>query len=77
MTIDKMEEVPQGRGKVWTGKDATSLGLVDAIGGMSRAIAIAKLKANIPQNSEVTLVELSIPCPTLPWEEEEFNLFSK
>jgi protease IV len=72
-----MEEVPQGKGKVWTGKDATSLGLVDAIGGLSRAIAIAKSKANIPQNGEVTLVELSTPCPTLPWEEEEFNLLWK
>lgn len=42
-----MEEVAQGR--VWTGKDAASHGLVDAIGGLSRAVAIAKLKANIPQ----------------------------
>jgi protease-4 len=46
-----MEEVAQGR--VWTGKDADSRGLVDAIGGISRAIAIAKLKANIPQDRQV------------------------
>ena len=46
-----MEEVAQGR--VWTGKDAISHGLVDAIGGISRAIAIAKLKANIPQDRQV------------------------
>ncbi|KAK2411466.1 serine protease SPPA, chloroplastic [Trifolium repens] len=51
MTVDKMEEVAQGR--VWTGKDAVSHGLVDAIGGLSRAIAIAKLKANIPQDRQV------------------------
>ena len=57
MTIDKMEEAAHGR--VWTGKDAVSHGLVDAIGGISRAIAIAKLKANIPQNREVIVVELS------------------
>jgi len=63
MTIDKMEEVAQGR--IWTGKDAASHGLVDAIGGLSRAIAIAKLKANIPQNRHVTLVEHSIPSPNL------------
>ncbi|KAJ1394739.1 Peptidase S49 [Sesbania bispinosa] len=50
MTVDKMEEVAQGR--VWTGKDAASHGLVDAIGGLSRAIAIAKLKANIPQDRQ-------------------------
>lgn len=48
-----MEEVAQGR--VWTGKDAASHGLVDAIGGLSRAIAIAKLKANIPQDRQVDL----------------------
>ncbi|CAK8563285.1 unnamed protein product [Lathyrus sativus] len=64
MTVDKMEEVAQGR--VWTGKDAASYGLVDAIGGLSRAIAIAKLKANIPQDRQVTVVELSRPSPSLP-----------
>ena len=46
-----MEENAQGR--VWTGNDAASRGLVDAIGGMGRAIAIAKQKANIPQEKEV------------------------
>lgn len=46
-----MEEFAQGR--VWTGKDAASRGLIDAIGGLSRAIAIAKLKANIPQDRRV------------------------
>ncbi|KAJ9174122.1 hypothetical protein P3X46_017185 [Hevea brasiliensis] len=64
MAVDKMEEVAQGR--VWTGKDAASRGLVDATGGLSRAIAIAKQKANIPQDKQVTLVELSRPSPTLP-----------
>ncbi|XP_024190620.1 serine protease SPPA, chloroplastic [Rosa chinensis] len=60
----KMEEVAQGR--VWAGKYTTSRGLVDAIGGLSRAVAIAKLKANIPQDREVTLVELARPSPSLP-----------
>lgn len=64
MTVDKMEEVAQGR--VWTGKDAASHGLVDAIGGLSRAIAIAKLKANIPQDEQVTVVEISRSSPSLP-----------
>ncbi|XVF54515.1 hypothetical protein PTKIN_Ptkin05aG0186600 [Pterospermum kingtungense] len=64
MPVDKMEEVAQGR--VWAGKDAASRGLVDAIGGLSRAIAIAKYKAKIPQDRQVTLVELSRPSPTLP-----------
>lgn len=46
-----MEEIAQGR--VWTGKDAASLGLVDAVGGLSQAVAIAKQKANIPQDKQV------------------------
>ncbi|XP_030521610.2 LOW QUALITY PROTEIN: serine protease SPPA, chloroplastic [Rhodamnia argentea] len=64
MPVDKMEEVAQGR--VWTGNDAASRGLVDAIGGFSRAVAIAKERANIPQTNKVTLVELSRPSPSLP-----------
>ncbi|EPS58819.1 hypothetical protein M569_15993, partial [Genlisea aurea] len=59
MTVEKMEEVAQGR--VWTGNDAASRGLVDAIGGLSRAVAIAKKKANLPLDEPVTLVELSKP----------------
>lgn len=64
MTVDQMEEVAQGR--VWTGNDAASRGLVDAIGGLSRAVAIAKKKADIPEDRQVTLVELSRPWSTLP-----------
>ncbi|KAL0318463.1 UNVERIFIED_CONTAM: Serine protease SPPA, chloroplastic [Sesamum angustifolium] len=52
-----MEQAAQGR--VWTGHDAASLGLVDAIGGLARAVAIAKQKADIPLEKQVTLVELS------------------
>ncbi|KAI3686589.1 hypothetical protein L1987_80269 [Smallanthus sonchifolius] len=57
-------DCPQGR--IWTGNDAASRGLVDAIGGFSRAVAIAKQKANIPQDKQVTLVELSRSSPSLP-----------
>ncbi|KAK9669058.1 hypothetical protein RND81_13G106300 [Saponaria officinalis] len=64
MTVDAMEENAQGR--VWTGTDAASRRLVDAIGGMDRAVAIAKQKANIPQETQVTLVELAKPSPSLP-----------
>ncbi|KAL8143856.1 hypothetical protein V2J09_016888 [Rumex salicifolius] len=64
MPVERMEEHAQGR--VWTGNDAARRGLVDAIGGMSRAVAIAKQKANIPQDKQVKLVEMSRPSPTLP-----------
>ncbi|CAH1428250.1 unnamed protein product [Lactuca virosa] len=64
MSVDKMEEIAQGR--VWSGNDAASRGLVDAIGGFSRAVAIAKHKANIPHDKQVRLVELSKSSPSLP-----------
>jgi len=64
-----MEEVAQGR--VWTGKDAASHGLVDAIGGLSRAIAIAKLKANIPQDRQVGLRIPSLRlCAFIPYDRQ-------
>ena len=59
MTVDEMEEIAQGR--TWMGKEAVSLGLVDAIGGLSRAIAIAKVKSNISQDTPVTIVEIGSP----------------
>lgn len=50
------EEVDQiGRGRVWTGSQAMEIGLVDEMGGLSRAIEIAKEKAGIPQEEEVRL----------------------
>lgn len=55
-----MEEVAQGR--VWTGNDALSRGLVDAIGGISRAVAIAKQKANIPQEKQVRHKQILFCC---------------
>ncbi|KAL2610043.1 hypothetical protein R1flu_028616 [Riccia fluitans] len=57
METEKLEEVAQGR--VWTGKAASERGLVDAIGGFWRAIAIAKQKAGIASDGKVALVELS------------------
>jgi ClpP class serine protease len=46
-----MEAVAQGR--VWSGQDAASRGLVDSLGGFSQALAIAKQRANIPQDKKV------------------------
>ncbi|KOM40101.1 hypothetical protein LR48_Vigan04g029900 [Vigna angularis] len=63
MTVEKMEEVAQGR--VWTGNDAASRGLVDAIGGLSRAIAIAKVKADIPQDSQAEWILPGQSCSIL------------
>ena len=48
---DEIKQVAEGR--VWTGADALSLGLVDALGGLDDAIAIAAEKAALTDNYSV------------------------
>jgi protease IV len=50
----KVEAVAQGR--VWTGEQARSNGLVDALGGFDIALDLAKHAAGITIDSDVTLV---------------------
>jgi len=45
-----------GKGRVWTGAQAKELGLVDEIGGLSRAMDLAKELARIPAEEQVKLV---------------------
>ena len=44
------------RGRVWTGEQAKENWLVDALGGIDRALSLAKERANIPAESDVELV---------------------
>jgi protease-4 len=44
------------RGRVWTGEQALQHGLVDALGGLDTAVAIAKERAGIPADEDVQLV---------------------
>jgi protease-4 len=53
-TPEAIHAVAQGR--VWTGRQALDHGLVDALGGLDAAVALAKEKAKIPANEEVQLV---------------------
>ena len=53
-TPEKIDAIGQGR--VWTGRQAKALGLVDELGGLERAVAIAKERAKIPQDAGVELV---------------------
>jgi protease-4 len=46
------------RGRVWSGSEALEHGLVDRLGGLDTALAVAKEKAGIPAGQEVTLVPL-------------------
>jgi protease-4 len=53
-TPEKIDAIAQGR--VWTGRQAKELGLVDELGGLERAIALAKTHAKIAQDAGVELV---------------------
>jgi protease-4 len=53
-TPERIDSIAQGR--VWTGSQAKKLGLVDELGGLRRALAIAKSRASIDEKSEVELV---------------------
>ncbi len=52
MTIDEVHEVAQGR--VWTGKRAKEIGLVDELGDLNDAIQLAAELANIEDDYKVT-----------------------
>lgn len=54
MTRERVEQAAQGR--VWTGGQARQIGLVDELGGLDRAVALAKIRARIPPDQEVELV---------------------
>lgn len=54
MTPEQVDAVGQGR--VWTGRQARDLGLVDGLGGLNRALAVAKVRAGIAEDAEVELV---------------------
>ncbi|HKB09041.1 MAG TPA: signal peptide peptidase SppA [Vicinamibacterales bacterium] len=53
-TPEKIDAIAQGR--VWTGRQAKQNGLVDELGGLERAVSIAKQRAKIAADSEVELV---------------------
>jgi protease-4 len=53
-TPEKIDAIAQGR--VWTGAQAKQLGLVDELGGLQRALAVAKQRARLSPDSEVELV---------------------
>jgi protease-4 len=53
-TPEEIDQVAQGR--VWTGRQAREQGLVDELGGLDRAIAVAKNRAGIDAEAEVQIV---------------------
>jgi protease-4 len=53
-TPERIDAIAQGR--VWTGAQGKQIGLVDELGGLERALAVAKQRAKIAPESEVELV---------------------
>ena len=53
-TPERIDAVAQGR--VWTGKQAKQLGLIDELGGLQRALAIARQRAKLAPDTEVELM---------------------
>jgi protease-4 len=53
-TPEKIDAIAQGR--VWTGRQAKQNGLVDDLGGLDRAVALAKQRAKIAADSDVEIV---------------------
>jgi protease IV len=49
LSPDRVHEL--ARGRVWTGADARERGLVDEIGGLDRAAAIARSRAGLPMSA--------------------------
>ena len=53
-TPEQIDALAQGR--VWTGRQAKQNHLVDELGGLDRAIAIAKQRAKLPADGDVEIV---------------------
>jgi protease-4 len=54
MGFEEAEKLAHGR--VWTGRQAKENGLIDELGGLDRAVELAKELAEIPADEQVTLV---------------------
>jgi protease IV len=56
MKVEAVDKI--GKGRVWLGSQAKDLGLVDELGGLDRAIEVAKQLAHIPAGQSMHIVRL-------------------
>jgi protease-4 len=63
MTSEQVHEV--ARGRVWTGADALAHGLVDELGGIEDATAIARRRAGLPATAPVRIYPKVSPLDRL------------
>lgn len=54
MPVEAVDKI--GKGRVWSGAQAKEIGLVDELGGLDRAVAVAKQLAHIPASQAVRIV---------------------
>lgn len=64
LPVERVREIAKGR--VWTGAQAKTLGLVDELGGLNEAVIKARKLANIPSSESVRFKRF--PTPQSPWE---------
>ncbi|HUJ29695.1 MAG TPA: signal peptide peptidase SppA [Candidatus Acidoferrum sp.] len=58
LSIEVVNQIAKGR--VWSGEQAKQLGLVDELGGMDRAIEVAKQLAYIPPSESVRIIRYPV-----------------
>ena len=63
MTQPQVHEV--ARGRVWTGADAAERGLIDELGGLERATAIARSRADLPPTAPLRVYPHQSPLDRL------------
>jgi len=61
LTADAVDAIGQGR--VWTGAQASEIGLVDALGGLRAAVLEAKSAVGLDADADVVLVAFPLPKP--------------
>jgi protease IV len=76
-SYEAIDAVAQGR--VWTGAEALEHGLVDRLGGLEEAVALAKEQAKIRKDQEVSLVVLPPRKGFLDllWQRQEEDSFER
>jgi protease-4 len=63
MPADRVHEL--ARGRVWTGADALANGLVDELGGLDRAAAVARRRAGMPTTAPLRIYPRTSPLDRL------------
>ena len=63
LSMDQVHDV--ARGRVWTGADAATNGLVDELGGLETAVALARRKGGLPDTAPLRLFPRARPLDRL------------